>query len=430
VERQPDVIVIGAGVAGLAASRALTQAGASVAIIEARERLGGRIWTLSDSLSSAPVELGAEFVHGRPSEVCSLAGSGAIAVSQAEGSRVDAGTAGAARDQDSFDRIGGVLDKLGGEPDQPFRKFIDAAGVPPDLKRRTVRYVEGFNAASQDLIGTGGLAQQTEAAKRIGGGYKLFRVDGGYGALVRAFADALNRSLARFYLGSVVEEVTWRRGYVEVRAARSGGTTVTLRAPRAIVTLPLGVLQANAVAFNPEPENLRDACRALVMGHAARITFCFHTAVWEKRPEFENLAMLHSGEDWMPTWWTPLPVRAPVITGWTGGPAAGQRGGDDVSAWVPGALRTLARLLRTDVASLSAELESWHAHNWDADPFARGAYSYVRPGGLEAQRRFGDPVEDTLYFAGEAVNAEGHCATVHGAIASGDRAARLIVDRR
>jgi monoamine oxidase len=87
----------------------------------------------------------------------------------------------------------------------------------------------------------------------------------------------------------------------------------------------------------------------------------------------------------------------------------------------------LARLLHTDETSLAAELQSWHAHNWSADPFSRGAYSYVKAGGMEAQERFGDPVEDTLYFAGEAVHAEGHWGTVHGAIASGDRAARLIL---
>jgi hypothetical protein len=62
-----------------------------------------------------------------------------------------------------------------------------------------------------------------------------------------------------------------------------------------------------------------------------------------------------------------------------------------------------------------------------ADPYARGAYSYVRVGGLAAQQGFGEPVEDTLYFAGEAVDADGHIGTVHGAIASGERAGNRIV---
>jgi monoamine oxidase len=128
----------------------------------------------------------------------------------------------------------------------------------------------------------------------------------------------------------------------------------------------------------------------------------------------------------MPTWWTLLPVHAPVITGWTGGTRAEAWRQADAAARLAGALRTLSRMLRTDETTLAAELESWHTHDWHADPFSRGAYSYVRAGGMEAQRRFGEPVEDTLYFAGEAVNAEGHAGTVHGAMATGERAARLI----
>jgi monoamine oxidase len=163
------------------------------------------------------------------------------------------------------------------------------------------------------------------------------------------------------------------------------------------------------------------------MGQAIRIILRFRRPVWEQRIEFGNLSFLHGDEQWMPTWWTPLPVRAPVITGWTAGSAAEACESDDPNEWLAGALRTLSRLLRTDEAKLAAELETCHTHNWRTDPFARGAYSYVGVGGLEAQRRFGEPVEDTLYFAGEATNHEGHSGTVHGAIATGERAARFIL---
>jgi monoamine oxidase len=128
----------------------------------------------------------------------------------------------------------------------------------------------------------------------------------------------------------------------------------------------------------------------------------------------------------MPTWWTTMPVRGPVITGWTGGPGA-EEAPHDPAEWIAGALTSLGRILGVGRDSLVAELETWHAHNWSADPFTRGAYSYVLVGGMAAQRRFGEPVDGTLYFAGEATNAEGHCGTVHGAIATGERAARAIL---
>ena len=112
------------------------------------------------------------------------------------------------------------------------------------------------------------------------------------------------------------------------------------------------------------------------------------------------------------------------------GGARAEASPEDPAAWLDPALATLGILLGQSPGALRRELVSWHAHNWTADPFARGAYTYVRVGGLDAQRRFGLPVEDTLYFAGEAAAAGGHWSTVHGAMASGERAARLILDSR
>jgi monoamine oxidase len=211
---------------------------------------------------------------------------------------------------------------------------------------------------------------------------------------------------------------------------RIPGRGTRIAAPKVLITAPLGVLQAGAIRFEPAPDNLRAACEGIAMGDAARIALRFRRPVWHAREEFRHLGFLHTGEDWMPTWWTTLPIESPVITGWTGGPAAEERANMDPTQWVGDAIATLARQLRTDEATLAGELQSWHAHNWHTDPYSRGAYSYVRVGGLEAHRRFGDPVEDTLYFAGEAVNTLGHIGTVHGAMASGERAARLIVADR
>lgn len=128
----------------------------------------------------------------------------------------------------------------------------------------------------------------------------------------------------------------------------------------------------------------------------------------------------------MPTWWTMAPSDAPLITGWMGGPRA-EAAPREPAEWLDPALATLGKLLGQAPDVLRREMVSWHAHNWTADPFARGAYTYVRVGGLDAQRHFALPVEDTLYFAGEATEAEGHWSTVHGAIASGERAARSIL---
>jgi monoamine oxidase len=219
--------------------------------------------------------------------------------------------------------------------------------------------------------------------------------------------------------------VEWSRGRVSI-AARAFDGPRRFEAPRAIVTVPLGVLQSGAIRFEPEPAALREAIVAIAMGHAARVVLRFRRPLWEDRSEFRDVSFLHSGEEWMPTWWTAMPVRGPVITGWTGGPGA-EKAPRDPMEWISGALTSLGRILGASRDSLAGELETWHAHNWSADPHTLGAYSYVRVGGMAAQARFGEPIDDTLYFAGEATNAEGHSGTVHGAIATGERAARAIL---
>ena len=90
------------------------------------------------------------------------------------------------------------------------------------------------------------------------------------------------------------------------------------------------------------------------------------------------------------------------------------------------ALRSLADLLPVTMVRLRRHLVSSHMHDWIADPFSRGAYSYARVEGDDASKRLARPVEGTVFFAGEAADPEGRTGTVHGAIATGRRAAELI----
>jgi monoamine oxidase len=431
VNRQPDVIVIGAGAAGLAAAKRLSQAGMAVTLLEARERVGGRIHTLYDPLSPVPIELGAEFIHGRPPAIWNAIEAGRIPVAEFQGEHhflgaEDGGSAG------EFENVERAMQGIEGAPEQSFRQFIEHSTASEEARQAAYSYVEGYHAARPELLSVRALALTERAQKSIEGD-RAFRFERGYAALMEWLRASADPGCVRIHLGTVVESVQWRRGHVEI-GARGAAGELRLEAPRAIVTVPLGVLQAQpgergAIRFDPDPEPLRAARTSLVMGHAARITLRFRRAFWEDRGEFRNAAFLFSEEAWMPTWWTRLPAHAPLLTGWTGGPNAEAHAAGEPAQWLPPTLRTLARLLGTNETSLSSKLESWHAHNWSSDPFSRGAYSYVRTGGLDAQARFGDPVEDTLYFAGETVNAEGHSGTVHGAIETGERAAGYILDK-
>ena len=114
---------------------------------------------------------------------------------------------------------------------------------------------------------------------------------------------------------------------------------------------------------------------------------------------------------------------APVLVSWSAGPSADTLAGLPIEQRVDRALDSLARLLRVPRAVVDGQMLAWDGHDWGADPFARGAYSYVRVGGIEAQAVLASPVENTLFFAGEATELEGHQATVHGALFAGQRAA-------
>ncbi len=414
----PDVLIVGAGAAGLTAASLLTQAGLHVTILEARNRIGGRIHTLHDPVIPVPVELGAEFVHGKPPAIWNLVESGRLAAIEASSSHLFVQN-GAAREND-WEAAGQLLAGMEHAPEQSFSEYLQHSAAPPETRRAAAAYIEGFDAARQERISVRSLAIAEKAAGAIDGD-RSFRLAGGYASLIGLLWNRLDPQRYSINLGTAVESIEWKPGSVRI-AARGR----RFEAARAIVTAPLGVLQAGAIRFDPEPPSLREACEALEMGRAARIVLRFRRPLWEDREPLRDAGFLHSEERWMPTWWTTLPVHSPVLTGWSGGPRA-EAAPDDPADWIGGALATLSRLTGIGAEPLVDALETWHAHNWTADPFARGAYSYVRVGGVPAQERFGDPIGNTLYFAGEAVNAAGHCGTVHGAMASGEQAARRIV---
>src|SRR5438034_8098968 len=120
-------------------------------------------------------------------------------------------------------------------------------------------------------------------------------------------------------------------------------------------------------------------------------------------------------------------MRAPLLVAWSGGPNAARLSDQNDDALVQAALDGVQKLFPTQ-RSIDNDLQSAHVHNWQRDPFARGAYSYVTAGGAMARKQLAEPLKETLYFAGEATDTSGEAATVAGALASGERAAREIID--
>jgi monoamine oxidase len=414
---EADVIVLGGGVAGLAAAHRLGLAGRRVQLLEARGRLGGRIHTLEDG--GEPVELGAEFVHGEPTplvEFCRMAGlereaarEGRIRLSIRTERSMQPDWVGA-------ERLLARLDP-GRTPDRSVAEFLatDAADAAPSARRTMTSYLESFQAAAVGRLGERGVARAERGEATASKGAS--RIRGGYGALVRALIERLAPSV-RVELGAEVRRVRWSDAGVEVETAWQGATR-WWRARHAVVSLPLGVLQAEAVAFEPPLE--RDAALArLEPGTVVRVALRFRRRWWPAELGFAFVA------DAPRVWWTPSETSR-TLTGWSGGPGADELRTSDADGIRSAAVAALAFGFGRDGAELEGELEVVHWHDWTADPYSRGAYASLGVGGVEAVEELALPLGRTLYFAGEHTETTGEHGSVHGALATGFRAADEIL---
>jgi monoamine oxidase len=410
--------------AGLAAARALHDAGCQVLVLEARDRVGGRVYTRHDADSPVAIELGAEFVQGLPPRLHEIARQARLLVCELGGGRWHWESG-----QDihpgffplrlhrraRVDDISARLAAYTG-PDRSLRQFLDdCARLDPrlaDAAEQTARWVEGYDAAHVDRISTRALAHQARAEAAIQGD-RAFRIPTGYDGVARWLLAGLPEWAVR--LGAVVSEVRWQPGQVSLSTSTGdvGGRAV-------VVTVPLPVLAR--LSFVPDLPDKREALRGLHMGSVIKIGLRFHEPFWwHAQPQ---LGFLQTAAEAFPTWWTSYPVLAPLLIGWAGGPAADALSGLADEAILERALDILSRVFRVSARS---RLAAWYLHNWQTDPLAGGAYSYIGVHGLADQRALAEPVADTLFFAGEATELDGHHATVHGALATGERAAREVL---
>jgi monoamine oxidase len=413
-------------------------------VLEARGRIGGRIFTYRDPSVAIPMELGAEFIHGATPHTDRIIDAAGLKAVDVVGDHWQAHE-GRFRPVDFYDRIDKVLGKLDQHrtPDRSFADYLAERAArkkkPEDARSRRIalEFVQGFHAADPALVserwlakgGDPGESPEEERTGRVLDGYDRVTA-----WLARPVFDAIE-------LNTVVTRVQWTRGNVEVTCRDADNGTRTITGKTVIVTLPVGVLKASAsepgsMTFAPEIPVLLDALQGLAMGPVLRTVFAFSERFWEKglrnAPKrggrgLTELSFLHSPGGTVPVWWTQFPVRAPMMVGWVGGPPAAELCAMPDADVERVALRDLAAHLGTTYERLAGLVRGSWLHNWEQDPFSRGAYSYAMVGGSGAARKLARPVEQTIFFAGEATDTEGHSGTVEGALATGSRAARGVL---
>jgi monoamine oxidase len=429
-----DVIILGAGAAGLAAASQLHRARARVLVIEARDRIGGRILTCRDSASGLPMELGAEFVHGRPRAIFDLIEAASLPAIEISGRRLFSED-GALRPFDDFWKIiAGVNEQVDPRADISYERFLKSAKAPAFHKRIAKSYVEGFNAASAELISAASIVVADRAAERIDG-QKQFRLSSGYDSVIRELARVLPEGCIR--LEHVVREVKWKRRKVEVRCI-CGGDKIPLSAGYLITTLPLALLRTppderGGIYFDPPLVAKVIALARLEVGQVMKVVLRFRERFWED-PQVvgENtpfgFALCLDAD--FPTLWTTQPLLENVLAGWAGGPAAERLLCRNPAEIRTSAINSFSTTFGISAAEIESQLVAIHFHDWSADPFARGAYSYPGVGDIKAPQTLAEPLDGTLFFAGEATDSEGANGTVHGAIESGYRAARELLEEK
>jgi monoamine oxidase len=428
-----QVLVIGAGAAGLAAARVLRQRAVQVRVLEARDRVGGRIWTQHDAVSP-PLELGAEFVHGKHPLLWSMLRRARLRTGHADGPHWLLENGRWRRADQVFEDVAEVFAKAG-SPEESIKRFVQRiAPRRKRLRRLAMLFAEGFFAAETDRISAAfiGKMSRASAASR---GDEIFRILDGYDRLAAFLARGLTPG-KELWLNAQVQRVRWSHHRVEVFAQTARKIPLPLfEADRAVVTVPLGVLRASpaqgGILFQPPLREKEEPFRRLEMGPVVKILLRFRQAPWtqgvRRASAFSRFGFAHVPAAPVPTWWRTLPFNDSRLVGWAGGPRA-RRLSHRPQSWIlDRGLESLRLIFGLGLAELERLLESARVVDWQADPFSRGGYCVVPVGGVPLQEQLARPVQDTLFFAGEAVHTEGFAGTVHGAMETGENAARAVL---
>lgn len=428
-KRDYQIIVIGAGAAGLSAARCLQDAGWEVLVLEARHRIGGRVHT-DYNFASHPIELGAEYINGENviiwewvkryglktfpfledlnrgfayfnNKLLSARQLSSYSHSEALSFLVS-------RDSRLFELASEWL-RIGNS-DTTAANLLAANNIrfPPESYRLVDNSFASEYAANLQQLGVYGLLE----ASYEGDGDRNFYLERGYSHLLNLFATGLNISDS-----TTVTKITWNSDGVQLQTQDNK----TFTAKKVVITVPLALLQKDAIVFDPVlPTEKRTAINGLGIGHITKLILKFDKPFWSNKME----VLLTTQDTQM--WWRPGWGRTkemPVLTAYTGAVNAvnfSQMGRDAV---IKGRLRELQQIFNI---SLEDKLADALFVDWRTDPYSQMAYSYVPVGATGLRTQLAQPVENVLFFAGEATHMT-RPSTVHGAIESGLRAAREVM---
>jgi monoamine oxidase len=432
-DTRKDVVVIGGGVSGLVAARDLARAGRSVLLLEARERLGGRILT-SREAGIAPVEYGAGFVHGDNDTLKHLLKEAAVELGSSPEVQWLSTDAGLERDEMLWDQLNRVMKEIDADNYGSFGAWLKANTSEISNRDRVLarEFVQNFDAGPADLM-SAQVLRDTEG----GTADAQHVVKNGYDRIPEILIREAAAAGVEIRLGARATSMDWEPGRVVVHAMTERADHL-FEARAVVITLPLGVLRApegavGTLRFNPPLKEKTALWQGLPFGDVVRLTLRFDDSLWSERwmpeklrgNEGRDFGFLHLVGAPFPVWWSLSPD--PVLVAWAGGPAAKALVGKSKAELAEIALQTLASALEQPFDKIWPALRQTFWHDWSSDAYSRGGYSFSVAGFEDAPRRMAEPIDGTLFFAGEATADPAELGTVGGALGSGVRAAREVL---
>lgn len=426
-----NVIVIGAGAAGLMAARTLANGGKKVMVLEARDRIGGRIYTWEGA------ELGAEFVHGNLPVTFDLlkdarlqARSASAEMWQYENGSLTTDTIFSLGWDEVMDRLSEL------ETDITITEFLNRyfnEDRYADLRAAVCGFVSGYDTADPDRASSYALRTEWQSEDDN----SQHRINGGYGTVTEYLEKEIKDAGSNIVLNAIVKNIRWSRGAVSVSTADGN----SYKAEKVVIALPLGILQAAeqekaGVRFEPALQKQQQAIMELGFGAVVKILLHFDEPFWENAKtdkkagdSIKDMGYLFSSEA-IPTWWTQHPEEGSLFTGWIGGPDAARLKDTSDEDILELAVSSVGNIFNFSSAELRKKLHKYTVVNWTADPFTLGSYAYDTVTAANGRKVLFEAVEDTLYFAGEYLYEGPAIGTVEAALCSGKNVAMQILKVR
>jgi monoamine oxidase len=420
-----DVIIIGAGAAGLMAANILCDAKKKVCIIEARERSGGRVHTAPVPFSK-PIETSAEFIHGNLPVTTTLLKKYNIEYYRTEGELWQLKNGELIKREDFIEHADQLMKKLNDlEKDMSIAELLETYFCNEkytDMRRSLRQYIEGYEAADISDFSSLALKAEWESADD-----EQYRIEGGYGALLGELERDCRANGCAIHFDQTAKTIKWKEQDVAVMTKDNN----TFSAGKIIITVPLPLLADGSddagISFDPQLPVINEAAKQIGYGGVIKIIIEFDHAFWEtgEARKAGNMFFVFS-EEKIPTWWTQLPDRTPILTGWLAGPAAKDLAYENDEKILEHALRSLCSIFDINIEILQQYIKHSLVCNWVTDRFSKGAYSYSTVTSAAAKKIFATPVAGTLFFAGEAFDPSSN-ATVDAALTSGKNTAEHIL---